>query len=490
MTQQAPPPLLFGPATLDPACHSVAGGQWVEEELNLSRFRDQRIRKRVYRLVQQLAEHIGEPIPNACQDWANTKAAYRLLSNPRLTEEDILAGHFQATAARRASQDGLILVLHDTTEFSVKRDNPTPVGLLKSLRSGRSYVTPQVTTCGVLLHSSLALTEKGLPLGLCAAKFWTRKEFKGTNSLKRHVNPTRIPIERKESIRWIENVKASTRLLGRPAQCLHIGDRESDIYELFCAAQEEGTHFLVRTCVDRRSGPNRVCISEQMAAIPSQGQHRIMVPDQDGNSAEAVLEIKFQRLLLHPPEGKQKRYPTLTVTAIHAYETKAPENRERIDWKLLTDLPVDDLKAAVCQLERYGMRWKIEVFHKVLKSGCRAEQSHLRTADRLTNLFAIFCIIGWRVFWLTMNQREDKEASPSLVFTETERKVLDHFVKDSPSESRSFTLQYYLRKVAKLGGYLARKHDPPPGNIVIWRGFRKLNDLHAGFLAARQIVGN
>jgi hypothetical protein len=85
MTQQAPPPLLFGPATLDPACHSVAGGQWVEEELNLSHFRDQRIRKRVYRLVQQLAEHIGEPIPNACQDWANTKAAYRLLSNPRLT---------------------------------------------------------------------------------------------------------------------------------------------------------------------------------------------------------------------------------------------------------------------------------------------------------------------------------------------------------------------------------------------------------------------
>ena len=129
-------------------------------------------------------------------------------------------------------------------------------------------------------------------------------------------------------------------------------------------------------------------------------------------------------------------------------------------------------------------------FHKVLKSGCRAEQSHLRTAERLTNLFAIFCIIAWRVFWLTMNQREDKEASPSLVFTETEQKVLDHFVKDSPSESRSFTLQYYLRKVAKLGGYLARKNDSPPGNMVIWRGLRKLNDLHAGFLAAGQIVGN
>lgn len=161
-----------------------------------------------------------------------------------------------------------------------------------------------------------------------------------------------------------------------------------------------------------------------------------MVPDQSGNSTEAVIEIKFQRLLLHPPEGKQKRYPALTVTAIHAYETQTPENRDRIDWKLLTDLPVDDLKTAVCQLEQYEMRRKIEVFHKVLKSGCRAEQSHLRTADRLTNLFATYCIIAWRVFWLTMNLRQDKEASPMLVFTETEQKVLDHFVRDGPSESR------------------------------------------------------
>lgn len=490
MTQQTPPPLLSGPAAPVPPSHSMAGGQWVEEELNHSHFRDLRIRKRACRFVRQLADHIGAPIPNACQDWANTKAAYRLLSNPRLTEEEILAGHFQATAARGADKDGMILVLHDTTEFSVQRDNPAPVGIIKSLRSGRSYVTPHVTACGVLLDSSLAITESGLPLGLCAAKFWTRKEFKGTNALKRHVNPTRIPIEEKESVRWIDNLRASTLLLGYPERCLHIGDRESDIYELFCAAQEQRTHFLVRTCVDRRSGPARVCISEQMERISAQGHHQFTVPDQDGNPTEAVIEIKFQRLLLHPPEGKQKKYPTLMVTAVHAYETQSPANRERIDWKLLTDLPVGDLTTAVRLLEKYGMRWKIEVFHKILKSGCRAEQSHLRTADRLSNLFAFFCIIAWRIFWLTMNQREDKEAPPSLVFTDNEQQLLDHFVKDRPSETRSLTVQYYLRKVAKLGGYLARKHDPPPGNIVIWRGFRKLNDLHAGFLAARQIVGN
>lgn len=468
----------------------MAGGQWVEDEFNHSRFRDLRIRKRVLRFVRQLAEHIGEPIPNACQDWANTKAAYRLLSNPRLTEEEILAGHFQATAKRSGTENGMILVLHDTTEFSVQRDDPAPIGIVKRLRNGSSYVTPHVTTCGVLLHSSLAITESGIPLGLCAAKFWTRAEFKGTNALKRRVNPTRIPIEKKESVRWIENLRASSRLLGRAGECLHIGDRESDIYELFCEAQTEGTHFLVRTCVDRRSGPDRLRVSEQMGGIRPQGQHRITVQDSDGNPNEAVLEIKYQRLLMHPPEGKQRNYPTLTVTAIHAYEAEEPKGRERIDWKLLTDLPVADLGSAIRLLEKYSMRWKIEVFHKILKSGCRAEQSHLRTADRLTNLFAFFCIIGWRVFWMTMNQREDKKAPPSLVFTDDERRLLDHVVKDPPSETRSLTLQYYLRKVAKLGGYLARRNDAPPGNIVIWRGLRKLHDLHAGFLAARQIVGN
>ncbi len=107
------------------------------------------------------------------------------------------------------------------------------------------------TVCGILMHSSLAVTTDGLPLGLTAIKFWTRNKFKGTNALKRKINPTRVPIEEKESFRWLENLKQSTALLGEPQRCVHIGDRESDIYELFCAAQEAGTRFLVRTCVDR-----------------------------------------------------------------------------------------------------------------------------------------------------------------------------------------------------------------------------------------------
>ena len=130
------------------------------------------------------------------------------------------------------------------------------------------------------MHSSLALTPEGIPLGLAAIKFWTRKKFKGTNALKKKVNPTRIPIEQKESFRWLENLKQSTQQLADPSRCVHIGDRESDIFELFCAAEEAGTHFLVRTCVDRLAGRGGTTISKKMERQPIQGDHEIEVRDQ------------------------------------------------------------------------------------------------------------------------------------------------------------------------------------------------------------------
>ena len=125
------------------------------------------------------------------------------------------------------------------------------------------------------MHSSLAVTTEGLPLGLAAIKFWTRKKFKGSNALKKKVNPTRIPIEEKESIRWLENVRQSTALSGDPARCVHIGDRESDIFELFCA-YEVGTHFLVRPASTGWPGTADTRRRE-MSTKARQGRHRIEV---------------------------------------------------------------------------------------------------------------------------------------------------------------------------------------------------------------------
>ena len=421
------------------------------------------------------------------------RAAYYSKAGARVSEADILAGHFQSTRDRTVATDGPVLVLHDTTEFTYQRENTEAIGITKSINSGRDKAgrLRSHTVCGILMHSSLAVTTEGLPLGLAAVKFWTRKKFKGTAALKKKINPTRVPIEKKESIRWLENLKQSTELLDDPGRCVHIGDRESDIYELFCAAQEVGTHFLVRTCVDRLAGDGDHTIADEMDEVAVKGLHRVEVRDSNGDPDEAVLEIRYRKIRVLPPIGKQKRYPALTLTVIHAEERGTPKNRKKIDWKLITDLPVQSRKDAIEKLEWYALRWKIEVFHKILKSGCKAEESKLRTAQRLANLISVFCILSWRVFWMTMLNRSAPDAPPDLALTEVEIGLLDHLVNDRDQKPlRRKTLSHYLTKIARLGGYLARANDPPPGNTVMWRGLSRLTDIELGAIVGAKIVGN
>ncbi|MET4236306.1 hypothetical protein ABIA85_009621 [Bradyrhizobium sp. LA6.10] len=170
------------------------------------------------------------------------------------------------------------------------------------------------------MHSNLAVTTEGLPLGLTTVKFWTRKKFKGTAALKKKINGTRVPIE-KESIRWLDNVRQSTELLGDPGRRVHVGDdRESDIYELFCTAREAGTHFVIRTCGNRLAGHADHTIVDEMDEVVVKGLHCIDVRNNNGDPDEAVLEIRYRKFRVLPPIGKQKRYPELSLTVIHAEE--------------------------------------------------------------------------------------------------------------------------------------------------------------------------
>jgi Transposase DNA-binding len=465
---------------------------WFDEELVACRVADARLEKRFRSLLEKLSKGLGETIPMACQDWANTKAAYRFFSNQRVSEQEILAGHFQATRARFRVTERWVLGLHDTTEFSFQREEPLAIGITKSVNSGKDSAgrLRGHTVCGLLMHSSLVVTTEGLPLGRAAVKFWTRKKFKGTNALKKKVNPTRVPIEEKESIRWLENLKQATTLLNAPERCVHIGDRESDIYEFFCVAQEAGTHSLVRTCGDRLTEDGTRTISQEMDEAQSRALHRIKVKDKQGRCAPATLEIRWRRIRVLPPIGKPKRYPELTLTVIYAQELGMPKDREPIDWKLLTDLPVRGRAEAVQKLVWFASRWKVETYHKILKSGCKAEQSRLRTADRLVNLIAIFSILSWRLFWMTMLNRSDSETPPRHGFSKTERQLLDHLVPHRHGDRAvKRSLSFYITKLARLGGYLARADDPPPGNNVMWRGLSRLTDIEIGFNAAK-LVGN
>jgi hypothetical protein len=468
---------------------------WVEREIEGCEFPDQRLKTRFGTLLSQLGEKIGAALPAACQDWAATKAAYRFFDNPRVDESIILAGHFAATKSRMAAAKGPILILHDTTEFSFQRERPEKIGKTRLLPSGR-LGSQSITKCGLLMHSSLAITTAGKPLGLTAAKFWTRKKFKGINALKgrgkdggKHsINTTRIPIEQKESVRWLENLRQSTQLANSD-RCIHIGDRESDIFELFCLAKEENTHFLVRTCADRRAGGGSTTIARKMKREPIQGTHQVEVLDAKRRLIQIDLQLRYSQMTVHPPIGKHKKYPPLTLTVIHVWERGQPEGRKPIRWKLLTDLPVENMESAIEKVDWYSQRWKIETFHKVLKSGCRIEDAKLRTAERLTNMIAVFCIVAWRVFWLTMVSRTDPKTSADLVFTNTEIRILNHFTGD-PERPPAKNVAHYVIAVAKLGGYLNRKNDGPPGNMVLWRGLTRLTDIHMGFEISKGLMGN
>jgi hypothetical protein len=467
--------------------------QWMSQETTTGQFGDERLERRFRTVLKKLAQGIGKSIPWACQDWANTKAAYRFFSNTRVSEHKILAGHMQATRARVPAGDEPILVVHDTTEFIYHPEDTAAIGVVSKGASRKDAQGKPVlfTTCGICLHSSLVVTRDGLPLGLAAANFWRREEFKNCHAPQNKAKAYRRPIEEKESRRWLENLRESTRLLGQPQRCVHIGDRESDVYELFCAAQEADTHFLIRTRADRlvEHGPDTM--AQAIQQTPCRGTYRLSLRNKKGKVALVVLEIRYQQFRIQPPRGRKRRYPALVLTVIQARERDNPHGRDRIDWKLVTDLPVRSCAEAIEKVQWYALRWRIETFHKVLKSGCQAEQAKLRTAARLINLLAVLCILSWRIFWLTMLNRSAPDARPDLVFTALELRVLDAVIQDPPRAGRQpRSLSRYLTKLARLGGYLARASDPPPGNMVMWRGLTTLIDIEFGVMIGAQLVGN
>jgi hypothetical protein len=188
----------------------------------------------------------------------------------------------------------------------------------------------------------------------------------------------------------------------------------------------------LRTCVDRLAGEDDHTVADQMREVKVRGLHRIEVRNQKGDIREAVLELRHRRIRVLPPVAKQKQYPALMLTVLHATERDAPKGRDRIDWKLITDLPIRSREEAIEKLNWYAMRWKIETFHKILKSGFRAEEVRLRTAERIVNLIAILCILSWRVFWMTMGNRSMPDASPEIALTSTELYLLDQLVPDRP----------------------------------------------------------
>ncbi len=207
----------------------------------------------------------------------------------------------------------------------------------------------------------------------------------------------------KESLRGFKNLEQSNELFADLDRYIHVGDREADIYELFCKAKELCTYFLIRRCVNRLARNGKQTIEKEMKLEKTKGSFEIKVRNKKGKDVTVNLQVKYKKMLVYSPIGKKGSCPNLYLTLIEAKEKTSPRSRQKIQWKLITDLDVSSFESAVEKIKWYSLRWKIETFHKILKSGCKAEESRLRMAERLAKLIAVFCY--WMANFLVNNAK-------------------------------------------------------------------------------------
>ncbi|MBI3268908.1 MAG: IS4 family transposase [Planctomycetes bacterium] len=442
---------------------------WAEEEFGGAQVEDERLRKRLCLVARDFYARPQSSIPDACGSLAKTKAVYRLMQNERINLETVLRPHCEQTVARMAEHP-VVLAVQDTTtlNYSTHRGT-TGLGPINTAVDG---------AIGLHLHSTLAFTETGLPLGVLDEICWARLPETYDTSEGCETKP----IEEKESYRWLMSYEAVAKVQKRCPKTLILvtGDRESDIYELFVAARSEvgGPGLLIRAERTRQRKVEHGHLWEVMANAPVAGEQELVVPRR-GNRAERVarLAIRYASVELVPPGGKRK-LGSVRVRAVYACEIDGPVGTEPIEWMLLTTMDVNDDAQAQRVLRLYTQRWGIEVWHRTLKSGCRIEDRQLHTAEGLGACLAIDMVVAWRIHHLTKLGRETPDSPCTVFFAEGEWKALVGWVKRKPiPPPNPPTLHEAVRMVGTLGGFLGRKSDGEPGTECLWRGLERLADI-------------
>lgn len=445
--------------------------QWAAAEVGSAELGDARRTKRLITLVEQLAAQPTASVTQACAgNWAAIKGAYRFWDAAAVTPAAIRAAHHRATVQRLGSHP-LVLAIQDTTELNYTAHPGTAqVGPL----AGRGQQ-------GILVHSTLAVSPDGVPLGLLAQESWTRDPAAAGSRHQRRKKTT----DEKESSRWLRAQDATLATVPAETDVLTIADREADIYDLFAAPRREGAHLLVRATHDRRIADTEqgeaAYVWTTLATAKAAGAVTVWLgrtptrPERD-----ATLTIRFQAVVLQPPRHHPQRsqcHP-LPMIAILATEEHPPAGQTPVSWRLLTSWPVETLADAIGLVEAYTFRWLIERYHYVLKSGCQVEELQLETAERLERACATYCVVAWRVLWLTYQARRAPEAPGQSALTAAEWHVLCATATQLPAE---LSLHEVVRAIAKLGGFIGRTGDGEPGVKTLWRGLQQLHAMARGW---------
>lgn len=447
---------------------------WAADELADADLGDDRRVLRLMRVVESLVEHAEQSVPQALADGAETRAAYRLWSNRQVAAATILAPH-QRRTAERAAAHAVVLAVQDTTEINLSH-HPATTGLGYLARGDCR---------GVLVHTCLALTADGTPLGVVDQRVWTRPP----EELGKRATRKRRTTAEKESRRWLDGLRAAEQGLSGDLVVV-IGDRESDCYDLFAAPRVERVQLLVRVAREERlvNHPRR-SLRAAIEAEPACGELELTLPRR-GREAERTARFDVRRLSVGwpPPRSSRLRAEPVPVQLVLLSERATPAIQKPIRWLLATTLPVDDAAAAVRVAGYYARRWQIERFHYTLKSGCSVERLRLTTVENVRRALACFSIVAWRLLWLTTAARTTPDLPCTAVLDEAERRALEAVAKlkyKRPKSAAPPSLAEAVRLIARLGGHLNRKSDGPPGVKTVWRGLSRLADVTVGWLAAQ-----
>ena len=453
---------------------------WALEEVKTADLGDSRLNKRMAIVLEQLGQHPQLSIPTACGGWTETVGAYRFFDNDKATFESVLSAHREATIERMKSSP-VTLLAQDTTEDDQHIClGSTGLGTIKKMKKIQRR-----------LHPTLAFTPQKICLGVVKAAYWTRD--KPSPRKERHNKG----IDEKESRHWIESYQTSCELQALIPETLivNLADREGDIYEWFSEYESYEAsiraQWIVRATQNRcllTNSVNDVKLWDVLKSSKVIGNLSVEVKPRLNRIARlAKVTIRSTTVTLKPPSRTGYHLPEITINVILACEESPPTGVKALEWVLLTSLPVSTFDQATTVVAWYAVRWCIEVYFYVLKSGCQIKQLHFETEERLLPCLALYMIITWRVLFTLMLGRACPEMDCEILFDHQEWQAAYIVIKRSLPPLTPPSLGEMIVMVAKLGGYLGRKHDSPPGPKAMWVGFQRLRE-YVTALKAREFV--
>lgn len=456
------------------------------DELIGAQFGDLRLTKRLGKIIDRLSTKPNMSIPAAANGRAEMEGAYRFFDNDKVTPDAIMEPHVGATR-QRMKQTDVVLLVQDTTELDLTRP--------KQQVEGTGPIECE-SRCGVFYHPLVAFNVHGLPLGTVWSKSWAREdiELELTKAEKERLRK-QTPIEDKESIRWVEGIRAARQVAEAcpQTQCVCVADSESDIYELFVEPRTTSyageLHLLVRACQDRALRDGKQHLLETVRAAPclyhcavdvssrtskTKVESRKRRTQRDARIAE--VEVRPTTLTLRPPYRVDRQLLEVTLNVVLVEEIAPPEGTVPIQWILITTLPIKQEEQVKSIVQYYGIRWQIEIYFRTLKSGCRIESRYFERLGRMLNCLAVYSIVAWKVLYLCRLSRECPELDCEVVFEPSEWKSVYMAVRQKEPPETAPSLNEIIRMIASLGGYVIRK-STQPGTQTLWLGLQRLHDL-------------